>query len=83
MDFGVVGGLIGSSAGGGLGGYSNTPQGKVIAAAFTDAYNQMVRAVKAYTPQAATGPKGMGTGGALKIDGTEPEPEAPVKKKRK
>ncbi|MBS1137848.1 MAG: peptidoglycan-binding protein [Proteobacteria bacterium] len=83
MDFGVVGGLIGSSAGGGLGGYSNTPQGKVIAAAFTDAYNQMVRAVKAYTPQAATGPKGMGTGGALKIDGTEPEPETPVKKKKK
>jgi curli biogenesis system outer membrane secretion channel CsgG len=83
MDFGVFGGLIGGGAGAGLGGYTNTPQGKVIAAAFTDAYNQMVRAVKAYRPQEATGPHGMGTGGQLKVDGTDPEPAAPVKKKKK
>jgi curli biogenesis system outer membrane secretion channel CsgG len=83
MDFGVFGGLIGGGAGAGLGGYTNTPQGKVIAAAFTDAYNQMVRAVKAYRPQEATGPHGMGTGGQLKIEGTDPEPAAPVKKKKK
>jgi curli biogenesis system outer membrane secretion channel CsgG len=83
MDFGVFGGLIGGGAGAGLGGYTNTPQGKVIAAAFTDAYNQMVRAVKAYRPQEATGPHGMGTGGQLKIEGTDSEPAAPVKKKKK
>lgn len=81
MDFGVFGGLLGVGGGGGLGGYTNTPQGKVIAAAFTDAYNQMVRAVKAYRPQQATGPHGMGTGGQLTIDGTEPEP-APKKRRK-
>ncbi|MGB0128778.1 MAG: CsgG/HfaB family protein [Rhodocyclaceae bacterium] len=81
MDFGIFGGLLGAGGGGGLGGYTNTPQGKVIAAAFTDAYNQMVRAVKAYRPQQATGPHGMGTGGQLKIDGTDPEPTS--KKRRK
>lgn len=74
MDFGIFGGLLGAGGGGGMGGYTNTPQGKVIAAAFTDAYNQMVRAVKAYRPQQATGRHGMGTGGQLKIDGTDPEP---------
>jgi curli biogenesis system outer membrane secretion channel CsgG len=87
MDFGVVGGLIGSSAGGGLGGYTNTPEGKVIAAAFTDAYNQMVRAVKNYRPQEATGPHGLGTGGSLSVPGSEPAPApapaATTKKKKK
>jgi curli biogenesis system outer membrane secretion channel CsgG len=82
MDFGVVGGLIGSSAGGGMGGYTNTPEGKVIAAAFTDAYNQMVRAVKNYRAQEATGPHGLGTGGSLTVPGSEPAPATPKKKKK-
>ncbi len=82
MDFGVVGGLIGSSAGGGMGGYTNTPEGKVIAAAFTDAYNQMVRAVKNYRAQEATGPHGLGTGGSLTVPGSEPAPATTKKKKK-
>jgi curli biogenesis system outer membrane secretion channel CsgG len=88
MDFGVIGGLLGGRAGGALGGYTNTPQGKVIAAAFTDAYNQMVRAVKNYRAQEATGPHGLGTGGSLTVPGAQPEPPpppppAPAKKKKK
>lgn len=86
-DFGIFGGLLGSGAGGGLGGYSNTPQGKVIAAAFTDAYNQMVRAVKNYRAQEATGPHGLGTGGSLGVAGSTPAPsdppEATTKRKKR
>ena len=82
-DFSVFGGLIGTGAGGGLGGYSNTPEGKVIAAAFTDAYNQMVRVLRNYTPQQATGPRGLGTGGSLGVDGDRPPPaDASTKRRR-
>lgn len=84
-DFSVFGGLIGTSAGGGLGGYSNTPEGKVIAGAFTDAYNQMVKVLRNYKPQQATGPHGLGTGGSLGVDGDTPPSSsgsAPTKKKR-
>lgn len=42
-DWGGFGALFGGGGAAGLGGYVNTPQGKVIAAAFMDAYNQMVR----------------------------------------
>ena len=76
-DFSIFGGLIGTGAGGGLGGYSNTPEGKVIAAAFTDAYNQMVRVLRNYKPQQATGPHGLGTGGSLGVDGDR-APSAPA-----
>jgi len=84
-DFSILGGLIGTHAGGGLGGYSNTPEGKVIAAAFTDAYNQMVRVLRNYKPQEATGPRGLGTGGSLGVAGDNPPgapAAAPTKKKR-
>lgn len=84
-DFSILGGLIGTHAGGGMGGYSNTPEGKVIAAAFTDAYNQMVRVLRNYKPQQATGPNGLGTGGSLGVAGDNPPPApgaAPTKKKR-
>lgn len=82
-DFSILGGMIGTHAGGGLGGYSNTPEGKVIAAAFTDAYNQMVRVLRNYKPQQATGPRGLGTGGALGVDGDRPPPaDASTKKRR-
>ena len=84
-DFSIFGGLIGTGAAGGLGGYSNTPEGKVIAAAFTDAYNQMVKVLRNYKPQQATGPHGLGTGGSLGVDGDKPPPApaaAPTKKKR-
>jgi Curli production assembly/transport component CsgG len=47
-----LGGLLGGFGGGGggaaaLGGYSNTNEGKVIAASFADNYNGIVRAVRA------------------------------------
>ncbi len=63
--FGALG--IGTSAGAGVGAYNNTPQGKVIAGAFLDSYNQMVRAVRQYAPQRVAG--GLGTGGQLAVDG--------------
>lgn len=84
-DFSILGGLIGTHAGGGMGGYSNTPEGKVIAAAFTDAYNQMVKVLRNYKPQEATGPRGLGTGGSLGVAGDNPPgapASAPTKKKR-
>lgn len=67
-DFGAVGQLFGNSAGGRLGGYSNTAEGKVIAAAFMDAFNQMVRALRSYKAQSVQG-QGLGGGGRLGVDG--------------
>lgn len=66
-DFGF--GALGLGAGGGAaaGAYSQTPQGKVIAAAFLDSYNQMVKSVRAYAPQKVDG--GLGAGGKLSVDG--------------
>ena len=67
-DFGGMGALFGGSAGAGLGGYQNTPQGQVIAAAFMDAYNQMVRSLRQYRAQGVQG-QGLGGGGRLGVDG--------------
>lgn len=64
-DWGGFVGLFGSRAGGTLGGYANTPQGKVIAGAFMDAYNQMVRSLRSYKAQQVKG--GLGKGGQLKV----------------
>ncbi|HMN82508.1 MAG TPA: CsgG/HfaB family protein [Burkholderiaceae bacterium] len=69
MDFDVGTAVFGSRAGGSLGAYQNTPEGKILVAAFTDSFNQLVRAVKNYTPQQApAGGKGLGTGGTLKTN---------------
>ena len=38
--------VVGSSAGGGIGGYGNTNEGKIIAASFADNYNNIVRVVR-------------------------------------
>ena len=67
-DFAGFGSLFGGSAGGGLGGYQNTAQGKVITAAFMDAYNQMVVALRNYKAQSVQG-QGLGGGGRLGVDG--------------
>jgi hypothetical protein len=64
-DFGAIGGLFGGGGGAGLGGYTKTAEGKVIVAAFTDAYNGLVRAVRSYKAQEVKG--GLGTGGNLKV----------------
>jgi len=67
-DFGGFGALLGGSAGGALGGYSRSPEGKVIAAAFMDSYNQMIRALRNYRGQTVAG-QGLGGGGRLAVDG--------------
>jgi len=67
-DWGGFGSLFGSRAGASLGAYQRTPQGKVIAAAFMDAYNQMVVALRNYQAQYVQG-QGLGGGGRLGVDG--------------
>ena len=56
------------------GGYSSTPEGKIIIAAFADSYNQLVKVVRNYRAQTVKG--GLGTGGALGVQGgtTPPRP---------
>ncbi len=65
-DFGIGGGIFTGSAAAGLGGYTSTPEGKVIVAAFVDSYNNMVRALRNYKAQDVEG--GMGKGGKLKVN---------------
>ena len=90
-DFGGMAGLFGIGGGAGLGGYQNTPQGKVISAAFMDAYNQMVRAVRNYRAQSVQG-QGLGGGGRLGVDGgaapsqtytPENAPRQPARRRRR
>ncbi len=59
-----VGGLVGPAAGG-LGAYTKTPQGKATVAAFVDAYNKMIVALRSYEAQQVKG--GLGKGGNLKM----------------
>src|SRR5690606_2747596 len=49
----------------GAGAFTNTPEGKVITAAFADSYNQMVRALRNYRAQTVEG--GLGKGGRLGV----------------
>lgn len=69
MDFGFVGGLFSGGLGGAGGGYANTAEGKVIVAAFTDSYNNLVKAVREYKAQSVKG--GLGTGGHMGVQGGE------------
>lgn len=66
-DFGSALGALGGGAGGALAGYKRTPQGEATVVAFVDAYNQMVIALKNYKAQTVRG--GLGTGGALRVQG--------------
>ncbi|AKJ30491.1 CsgG/HfaB family protein [Caldimonas brevitalea] len=65
-DFGLLAGAFRGTAVG-ASAYGNTPQGKVVIAAFADSYNQMVRAVRNYRAQEVRG--GLGTGGRLGVQG--------------
>lgn len=56
---GVLGGLLA-----GVNAYMDTPQGKIVTAAFLDAYNKLVSAARQYAPQSAQG--AVGRGGRLK-----------------
>ena len=83
-DFAGFAGLGGLSAAGGVGGYTNTAQGKVIAAAFMDAFNQMVRSLRNYKAQTVRG-QGLGGGGRLGVDGgaAPSQTSAPAARRRK
>lgn len=66
-DIGAGVGALGGMFGGGAGGFTSTPQGKALAAAFLDAYSKMVVALKNYNPQ--TDASGLsGRGGHLGVD---------------
>lgn len=67
FDFNMFGGMFGGGVGGGAGGYTNTPEGKILTAAFMDSYNKLVRVVRNYKPQEVKG--GLGTGGRLGVQG--------------
>jgi len=73
-DFALFGAAYGWAGAGAASGYSNTPEGKIIIAAFTDSYNQLVKVVRNYKPQTVQG--GLGTGGALGVQGGK-TPSAP------
>ena len=83
FDFNMFGGLF-SGGFAGAGGYSKTPEGKILVASFMDSYNQLVKAVRNYKAQEVQG--GLGTGGGLGVQGgitpasTNP---APAKAKKK
>lgn len=64
-DFGALGAMF-SGAAVGAQAYNNTPERKVLAAAFMDSYNQMVKAVRTYKVQDVEG--GLGKGGVLKTN---------------
>lgn len=65
-DFSFAGGLFGGGAFAGAGAYANTPEGKIIIAAFADSYNQMVASLRNYKAQQVDG--GLGAGGKLKVN---------------
>lgn len=83
-DFGGFLDLSGARGAGNIGGYTRTPQGKVIAAAFMDAFNQMVIALRSYRAQAVQG-QGLGGGGRLSVDGAAApsQTSAPGAKRRR
>ena len=66
-DFAGFGAAYGWAGAGGAGGYTSTPEGKIIIAAFADSYNQLVKVVRNYRAQTVKG--GLGTGGALGVQG--------------
>ncbi len=79
---------VGGGAAGGIGGYSRTPQGKVIAAAFMDSYNQLVISLRNYKAQSVNG-QGLGGGGRLDVDGgaapsqtSAPAEKAPARRRK-
>jgi hypothetical protein len=65
-NYGAALGAFGSSAAGGLAGFSRTPEGKATVAAFVDAYNSMVISLRNYKAQDVKG--GLGRGGVLKVN---------------
>jgi len=67
-------GMFGGGVGGGLAGYTKTPEGKVIVAAMMDAFNNIVRSTRNYKAQTVDSPNGLGTGGSLNVSGAKAPP---------
>ncbi|MDN7675201.1 hypothetical protein QZM22_22460 [Burkholderia oklahomensis] len=65
-NYGAVLAGFGGNVGGGLGGFSTTPEGKATVAAFIDAWNKLVVAVRNYKAQDVKG--GLGRGGQLQVN---------------
>jgi len=63
-DMKLFGGFFGGGFAG-AGAFGNTPEGKLLTAAFTDSYNQMVKSLRNYKAQSITG--GAGKGGKLGV----------------
>lgn len=89
-DFSIHGFSMNGRGWGSASGFTQTAEGKVIIAAFADSYNQMVKALRNYKPQKVKG--GLGTGGALKVDGavdakpvrkSKPKPQSKVVPKKR
>ncbi len=78
FDFGLFGAAFTGGLAGGGGGYANTPQGKVVVAAFADSFNQMVQSLRNYKAQTVKG--GLGTGGRLGVDGGSTPASKAIKK---
>ncbi|HEF5873641.1 TPA: hypothetical protein SAY52_005788, partial [Burkholderia cenocepacia] len=57
---------LGGGVGGGLAGFSTTPEGKATVVAFIDAWNKMVVALRSYKAQDVKG--GLGRGGQLQVN---------------
>ena len=66
-DFGAWSNTFGGLGAVGGGGYTRTAEGKLLAGAFADAYNQLVQAVRNYKAQEVRG--GLGTGGRIGVQG--------------
>jgi hypothetical protein len=66
MDIGAVTSIMSTHAGGSIGGYADTPEGKVIVAAFQDSLNNLTNSVTQYKAQHVKG--GLGNGGSLHVD---------------
>ena len=74
FDFSLFGMSMNNGGFANVSGFSNTPEGKVIIAAFADSYNQMVKALRNYKPQAVKG--GLGKGGQLQVGGEDDQVSA-------
>ncbi|WP_323120270.1 hypothetical protein [Burkholderia alba] len=65
-NFGAALSGFGGGVGGGLSGFSATPEGKATVVAFIDAWNKMVVSLRSYKAQDVKG--GLGRGGQLKVN---------------
>ncbi|NNC99522.1 MAG: peptidoglycan-binding protein [Gammaproteobacteria bacterium] len=65
FDFNAGLGGLGKSGGAAISGFTDTPEGKIIVAAFADSYNKMVHALRNYSSQEVEG--GLGKGGKLQV----------------